>query len=56
MKSEFSSYFADLQPIPAYLGLVSCLVIILLFNSAGMWNGNQPLLKGLNVYLGVRLI
>jgi amino acid transporter len=53
MKSTFSSYFAAIQPVPAYLGLISCLVIVFIFNSAEMWNGNQVLLKGLNVYLGV---
>jgi hypothetical protein len=56
MANVFSSYAAAIQPFPAYLGLVSCLTIIFFFNSAGMWNGNQALLKGLNVYLGVRTL
>jgi hypothetical protein len=53
--NDFSSYLAIIQPFPAYLGLVCCLTIVFIFNSAGMWNGNQLLLKGLNIYLGVRL-
>ena len=56
MTNDFSSYFAAIQPVPAYLGLISCLTIVFFFNSAGMWNGNQPLLKGLNIYLGVRIL
>jgi hypothetical protein len=55
IKSSFSSYAATLQPFPAYLGLVSCLVIVFVFYSAGMWNGNKVLLKGLCVYLAVRI-
>ncbi len=54
MIKGFSSYAAALQPFPAYLGLISCLTIVFIFNSAGMWNGNELLLKGLNVYLAVR--
>lgn len=55
MKNKFSSYAAALQPFPAYLGLVSCLVIVLVFNSAAMWNGNKLLFKALNIYLAVRI-
>jgi hypothetical protein len=56
MTNEFSSHLAAIQPFPAYLGLISSLTIVFFFNSAGMWNGNQPLLKGLNIYLGVRTL
>jgi yeast amino acid transporter len=56
MTNEFSSYFAAIQPFPAYLGLISCIVIVFIFNSASMWNGNQLLLKGLSIYLGVRIL
>jgi len=52
MKSGFSSYFASIQPVPAYIGLISCLVIVFLFNSAEIWNNNQMSVKGLNIYLG----
>jgi amino acid transporter len=53
MRRGFSSYFAAIQPVPAYIGLISCLIIVFIFNSAVMWNGNQVLIKGLNIYLGV---
>lgn len=53
MKRGFSSYFASIQPVPAYIGLISCLAIVFIFNSAEMWNDNQMSVKGLNIYLGV---
>jgi hypothetical protein len=56
MNNGLSSYSAALQPLPAYLGLVLCLSILLVFSSACMWNGNRILLKVLNVYFVVRTI
>src|SRR5436853_3067157 len=37
MKNNFSSYFSAIQPVPAYLGLISCLIIVFIFSSAEMW-------------------
>jgi hypothetical protein len=49
----FSSYLSSIQPIPAYIGLVLCLVIVLVLNSVSFYNGKQILFKSLTVYLGV---
>jgi hypothetical protein len=57
-QTGFSSYAASIQPVPAYLGLISCLVIIFVFNSTSMWNPlltrKQLIHLGLTNYLGVR--
>ncbi len=56
-RTGFSSYAASIQPVPAYIGLISCLVIIFIFNSASMWNGltdNELIYAVLRNYLGVR--
>ncbi|KAG4442062.1 hypothetical protein IFR05_002456 [Cadophora sp. M221] len=55
-QTGFSSYAASLQPIPAYIGLISCLVIVFVLNSVSMWNGDQLRLKALTVYLGPGLL
>lgn len=56
-RTGFSSYAASTQPVPAYIGLISCLVIIFVFNSVSMWNGltkQQLIYAALRNYLGVR--
>jgi hypothetical protein len=52
-RKGFSSFAASIQPVPAYVGLVSCLVIVFVLNSVSMWNGDQLEFKALTVYLGV---
>lgn len=49
----FSSYASSIQPVPAYLGLVSCILIVFVLNSVSLFNGEQLKFKGLTVYLGV---
>jgi len=50
-KIGFSSYAASIQPLPAYIGLISCLIIIFVLNSASMWNGEHLIFKSLTIYL-----
>ncbi|KAF4629738.1 hypothetical protein G7Y89_g8404 [Cudoniella acicularis] len=54
-QTGFSSYAASLQPLPAYIGLIACLLIVLLLNSVSMWDAQQLKLKALTVYLGPAL-
>ncbi|KAH6682673.1 amino acid permease-domain-containing protein [Halenospora varia] len=55
-QAGFSSYLSSGQPILAYIGLISCLGIVLILNSVSMWNGEQLKLKALTVYLGPALL
>jgi amino acid transporter len=50
---SFSSYCAAIQPVPAYIGLACCIIIVFIFTSADMWNHKSLTLKGLQIYLGV---
>jgi amino acid permease len=52
-REGFSSYLSSIQPIPAYIGLVLCLLIVFILNSISFYNGKQILFKSLTVYLGV---
>jgi yeast amino acid transporter len=52
-KKGFSSWGSSLQPGLAYFGLIACLFIVLVVNSASLWNGQQSVYKALTVYLGV---
>lgn len=51
----FSSYMAIIQPFPAYVGLISCLLIVFVLNSVSMFNHVQIPFKALTIYLGVRI-
>ena len=51
--ASFRSWFSAIQPLPAWLGLISCLAIVVVLNSASMWNGKQVVLKSVTAYLGV---
>ena len=52
--SKFSSVLTHFQPVVAWIGLVGCLSIVLLFSSANMWNGKVTVEKILAAYVGVR--
>ena len=52
-RKGFSTYLGSLQPIPAYVGLISCLLVVLVLNSVCMYNGEKLLFKALVIYLGV---
>jgi amino acid transporter len=49
----FSSWASALQPGPAYVGLISCLVIVFILNSASLWNERDSMPKALTIFLGV---
>ncbi|KAF4626896.1 hypothetical protein G7Y89_g11263 [Cudoniella acicularis] len=48
----FSSYCSSIQPLPAYFGLISCLLLVFVLNAVSMFNGDQLLFKALTIYLG----
>ncbi|KAL1629102.1 hypothetical protein SLS56_005656 [Neofusicoccum ribis] len=52
-RSDLSSWLGFWQPALAWLSLVGCVLVVLVFASAGLWNGEGKLgLKALNIYLG----
>lgn len=53
-KDQFSSVLSYFQPAVAWLGLVGCLSVVLIFNSASWWNGNVTAKKVAVAYTGVR--
>jgi amino acid transporter len=52
----FHSWFAYWQPLPAWIGLIGCILIVLVFASVGMYNDHQLRLKALVIYLGPALL
>ncbi|KAL9038649.1 MAG: hypothetical protein Q9180_003006 [Flavoplaca navasiana] len=50
---QFSSLLSYFQPAVAWLGLVGCLSIVLVFNSASWWNGDLTAKKVLVAYTAV---
>ena len=56
LNEGFHSWFAYWQPLPAWIGLVGCILIVLVFASVGMYNGQNLRLKALVIYLGPALL
>ncbi|KUJ18808.1 uncharacterized protein LY89DRAFT_505325 [Mollisia scopiformis] len=52
----FSTYLVSLQPFPAYAGLISCLIIVVVLNAISMINGEKLLFKALVNYLGPAIL
>ncbi len=51
--NQFSSFLTHFQPVVAWIGLLGCLSIVLLFSSAIMWNGKVTVEKAAAAYIGV---
>ncbi|KAI4113463.1 MAG: hypothetical protein LQ338_008166, partial [Usnochroma carphineum] len=49
-KDQYSSFLSYFQPAVAWLGLVGCLAIVLIFKSASWWNGDITVRKVLVAY------
>jgi hypothetical protein len=56
LNTGFHSWFAYWQPLPAWIGLIGCILIVLVFASVGMYNGQQLRLKAMVIYLGPALL
>lgn len=52
-EGQFSSLLTHFQPVVAWVGLIGCLSIVLLFSSAIMWNGKVTIEKVAAGYIGV---
>ena len=50
---QFTSVLSYFQPAVAWLGLIGCLSVVLVFNSASWWNGNVTAKKVAVAYAGV---
>lgn len=50
---QFSSLLSYFQPAVAWLGLIGCLSIVLIFNSARLWNGDITVKKFAVAYTAV---
>lgn len=50
------SWFAYWQPLPAWIGLIGCILVVLVFASVGLYNGKQLRLKAFVIYLGPALL
>ncbi len=50
---QFSSLLSSFQPAVAWLGLIGCLFIVLIFNSARLWNGDITVKKFAVAYTAV---
>ena len=51
--AHFSSLLTHFQPAVAWIGLLGCLSIVLLFSSANMWNGTITVEKVAAAYVEV---
>ncbi|KAK7713163.1 hypothetical protein SLS57_007494 [Botryosphaeria dothidea] len=52
-RTDLSSWLGAWQPALAWASLVCCVLVVLVFASAGLWNGQGNMrLKALNIYLG----
>ncbi|ERF76943.1 hypothetical protein EPUS_02655 [Endocarpon pusillum Z07020] len=51
LPSRRTNYFTYFQPALAYLGLLSCLLVVVGFNSASLWNGKEIGLKFAGAYI-----
>jgi hypothetical protein len=49
----FSSLIGWMQPIPAWFGLISCLLTVLVFSTAGWWNGGEKTIDIYAAFVGV---
>src|ERR1700730_953650 len=49
------SLLASLQPIPAWLGLIGCLLIVFVFSTADWWNAVLSFKKVATTFAGVSL-
>jgi amino acid transporter len=47
-------FMASWQPLPAYLGLICCFLIVFVLSTATWWNGNITFKKVATAYAGVR--
>jgi len=45
-----STFFSWAQPIPAYIGLIGCFIIVFIFTSATWWDTPVDFTKVANVY------
>lgn len=52
-EGQFSSLLTHFQPVVAWIGLIGCLSIVLLFSSAIMWNGKVTVERVAAAYIGV---
>jgi amino acid transporter len=52
----FHSYASILQPVPAWLGLISCIGIVFALNALSMLRKSKLVFKALSIYLGVRIL
>ena len=50
---QFTSVLCYFQPAVAWLGLIGCLSVVLVFSSASWWNGNVTAKKVAVAYAGV---
>lgn len=50
---QFSSILSYFQPAVAWFGLVGCLSVVLVFNSAIWWNGDVSVQKVAVAYIAV---
>lgn len=49
----FRTVLGGLQPIPAWIGLISCLLIITVFASSSWWNRKEKFAAVAAAYAGV---
>jgi amino acid transporter len=52
----FRTVLGGLQPLPAWIGLISCLLIITVFASASWWNRKEKFAAVAAAYAGVRTL
>lgn len=50
---KFRTLLCWAQPIPAYIGLISCLLIVFVFATASWWNGGEKSDAVLSAMAGV---
>jgi yeast amino acid transporter len=50
-------FLASLQPIPAWIGLIACLLVVFVFSTANFWNGEHiTFTKVATAYAGVSVL
>jgi yeast amino acid transporter len=50
---RYSSVLAYFQPVPAWLGLIGCFLIVFVFSTAPCWNGDVTFKKVAVAFAGV---
>ena len=52
-EKQFSSVLTHFQPVVAWIGLIGCLSIVLVFSNASMWNGKVTVVGVVAAYIVV---